>query len=73
MTPPDCGREADVLDAIAAHRWPGRVEPELRAQVAGCESCADVAEVASAIGMDSDAALGETVVLPPAPPARRRS
>jgi hypothetical protein len=66
MTPPDCGREADVLDAIAAHRWPGRVEPELRAHVAGCESCADVAEVASAIGMDYDAALGETVVLPPA-------
>jgi hypothetical protein len=66
MTPLDCTREADVIDAIAAHRWPERADEELRAHVARCEVCADVAEVASAMSVDYDAALTEAVVVPPA-------
>jgi hypothetical protein len=65
MTPPECPREADVIDAIAAHRWPDRVDRELRAHVADCEVCADVAEVAAAMTAGYDAALSE-VTLPPA-------
>lgn len=66
MTPPECTREADVLDAIASHRWPDRAADELRAHVASCEVCADVAAVASAMSVDYDAALSEAVALPPA-------
>jgi len=65
MTPPECPREADVIDAIAAHRWPDRADHDLRAHVASCEVCADVAEVASAMTVGYDAALSE-VMLPPA-------
>jgi hypothetical protein len=65
MTAPECPREADVIDAIAAHRWPGRAGQALRAHVASCAICADVAEVASAMSVEHDAALSE-VVLPPA-------
>ena len=66
MTPPECLREADVIDAIASHRWPERAGDELRAHVASCEVCADVAEVASAMRVDFDAALTDAVALPPA-------
>ena len=65
MTPPECPREADVIDAIAAHRWPDRVDRELRAHVAACEVCADVADVAVAMTAGYDAALSEAA-LPPA-------
>lgn len=66
MTPPECLREADVIDAIASHRWPERADDELRAHVGSCDVCADVAEVASAMRVDVDAALTEAVALPPA-------
>jgi hypothetical protein len=66
MTLPECLREADVLDAVASHRWPERADEELRAHVASCDVCADVAEVASAMRVDYDAALTEAVALPPA-------
>jgi hypothetical protein len=65
MTLRECLREADVIDAIAARRWPERVGEELRAHVAGCEVCADVAEVAAAMSVDYEAALSESVMLPP--------
>jgi hypothetical protein len=60
----DCEHEADVLDAIASHRWPDRVDDELRAHVHGCEICADVLEVAAALSAEHDAAWTETVTLP---------
>jgi hypothetical protein len=65
MTPLECLREADVIDAIASRRWPERADDELRAHVASCDVCADVAEVASALSADHDAAC-EGAVLPPA-------
>lgn len=45
----DCGREQDVLDAVASRRWPDRAGDELRAHVAACAICADLAEVAQAL------------------------
>jgi hypothetical protein len=45
----DCGREEDVLDALTSGRWPDRADNELRAHVAACAICKDVAEVASAV------------------------
>ena len=61
----DCPREADVLDAIVSRRWPDRADDDLRAHVASCEVCADVATAASAIGVDHDAAWSEAVALLP--------
>jgi hypothetical protein len=65
MTPLECIREADVIDAVASRRWPDRADAELRAHVARCAVCADVAEVAAAIHTEHDVAWNEAV-LPPA-------
>jgi hypothetical protein len=66
MTPIECCREADVLDAIASHRWPERVDDELRSHVSTCAVCGDVLAVASAMREDYDAALEEPRDLPAA-------
>jgi hypothetical protein len=52
----ECRREQEVLDAIAAGRWPARVDGELTAHAAGCEVCGELAEAASAIAAEHDAA-----------------
>ena len=66
MTPLECARELEVIDAIASQRWPDRADEELRAHVLGCEHCADVAEVASALRHDKDVALVESARMPSA-------
>ena len=66
MTPLDCPREIEVLDAVTSQRWPERVTHELRMHVAGCPVCADVAEVAGALYEDQHAALKEAAELPSA-------
>jgi hypothetical protein len=66
MTPLECGREVDVIDAITSRRWPDRADAELREHVATCPICADVAEVAGVLAEDHDAALRESVRLPSA-------
>ena len=66
MTPLECARETDVIDAIASRRWPERAAAELRSHVARCAICADVAEVASAITADHETALFEAADVPPA-------
>jgi predicted anti-sigma-YlaC factor YlaD len=45
----ECEFEAEVLEAVLECRWPERVDAGLRAHVAGCEICSDVAAVAGAI------------------------
>jgi hypothetical protein len=64
MTKPliECPREGDVLDAVAAARWPERVEAELADHVASCGICQDVIAVASAMQADHDAAWKEANV-----------
>jgi hypothetical protein len=57
MTPIECPREADVLDAIALGR--GLRDPALAAHVDGCPICRDVADVARALHDDRDAAISE--------------
>jgi hypothetical protein len=66
MTPLECTREADVVDAIASQRWPERADADLRRHVATCAICSDVAEVAAAVLDERDAAIHEAHTLPPA-------
>ena len=49
MTPVECLFEEEVLAAAMQSRWPDRVDAELRAHVASCAICRDLAEVAGAI------------------------
>ena len=58
----ECAREADVLDALASARWPGRVDAELAQHVSSCEVCQDVIAVASAMQEDHEAAWREANV-----------
>jgi hypothetical protein len=60
----ECGREQDVLDAVAAGRWPERCDDELRAHVTACAICDDVAEVARALQDEHDAAWRDARVPP---------
>ena len=45
----ECEFEPDVLAAVLQSLWPDRVDADLRAHVAGCEICSDVAAVAGAL------------------------
>jgi hypothetical protein len=58
----ECPFEAEVLDALAAARWPARVNAELTSHVASCEICRDVITVAQAMSTDHDAAWREANV-----------
>ena len=58
----DCPFETDVLDALASHRWPARAGDELRAHVAACDSCRDLADTAGALLHEHDAAYAEARV-----------
>ena len=60
-----CQFEQDLLDAIAARRWPERAEATLREHVNACSVCADVAEIATAFLEDQDSGADE----PPVPAA----
>ena len=49
MTPLECEFESEVLAAAVQGRWPDRVDAQLRAHVAACRICSDVAAIAGAI------------------------
>ena len=53
----NCEREAEVWRAVEARHWPERCDEELRAHVAGCESCGDLAEVASVLVDEEEIAV----------------
>ena len=57
-----CPHEQDLLDAVAARRWPERADASLRDHVSGCAVCADVAVVAAAFFEDRDCARAEAVL-----------
>lgn len=60
----ECTREQDVLDAVAAGRWPERCEAELQAHIDECRICQDVATVVAAISQERDDAW-ESGAVPP--------
>ena len=51
----ECRREADVLDEIGEGRWPEASPAELKAHVAACAVCGDLALAASAVHEDASA------------------
>ena len=56
----ECAREAEVLEAARSGNW----TEELRAHVAGCEGCEDLALVVAAFGGDAErAAAGAEIPL----------
>lgn len=57
-----CEHEQDLVDAIAARRWPARADAALREHVAACRFCSDVADVALAFLEDRDHAGAEPAV-----------
>jgi hypothetical protein len=61
----ECEFEADVLTAVLQSRWPERVPAELRAHVAECGICADVAVIAGAIDGAREE-MGAAAVVPEA-------
>ncbi len=60
----DCVREQDVLDAVAAGRWPRRCDEELWNHISVCPVCRDVASVAAALATERDRAWDESTVPP---------
>jgi hypothetical protein len=54
MNAPVCSHERDVLDLVAIGQWPARADAELRAHVATCSGCAEVAEIAAAVQVWSE-------------------
>jgi len=60
----ECNREEEVLDAIAARRWPGRCSPDLLVHVTSCNVCADLVQVATAVLDERDLAWSEARIPP---------
>jgi hypothetical protein len=60
----ECSREQDVVDAVSSGRWPERCDEDLRAHVAACAICAEVATVALALQTDHEAAWRDARVPP---------
>ena len=57
-----CQFEQELLDSVAANRWPGKTDAALREHVAGCELCTDVAKIAGAFLDDRECARVEAAV-----------
>ncbi|HVT45170.1 MAG TPA: hypothetical protein VMT00_12370 [Thermoanaerobaculia bacterium] len=48
----ECAREREMLDVVAAGRWPHSCDDELRSHVPQCEICLDLVEVMTALSGD---------------------
>lgn len=64
MTAPECARESEIVDAIAAGEWPDAAPEALRAHAASCPLCADLALAASALHDDAAAVIEAPMALP---------
>ena len=62
MTPVECEFEAEVLAVALQAQWPGRVDAQLRAHVAACPICSDVAAIAGAIEATREAMSARAVI-----------
>lgn len=65
MTPPECPREQDVINAIVTGRWPDRCDESLCVHAAECAVCKELVEVTSVMRLDRDG-LHEEMSLPSA-------
>jgi hypothetical protein len=63
MTPLECEFESEVLAAAVQGRWPDRVDAQLRAHVAACRICSDVAAIAG-VFEDARADISARAVIP---------
>jgi hypothetical protein len=63
MKPVECEFEAEVLAATLQSRWPERVDADLRAHVAACTICSDVAAIAGAVD-DAREEMRAAVIVP---------
>lgn len=61
----ECRREQDVVDAVSSGRWPDRADETLRAHVASCGICAEVAVVARVLQEDHESLWRDARVPPP--------
>ena len=66
MSATECLRECEILDEIAAGRWPADAPEALRAHAMSCAVCADLALAASALPDDAAAATAAPIALPSA-------
>ena len=66
MNATECIRESEILDEIAAGRWPAAAPASLTAHAASCPVCADLALAASALHDDEAAATRAPMALPSA-------
>ena len=66
MTAPECARESEIVDQIAAGQWPDAAPEDLRAHAASCPICADLALAASALHDDAAASIQAPMALPSA-------
>jgi hypothetical protein len=57
-----CPHEGDVLELATLGRWPDRADHALRAHVATCAICADLAQIAGAMTEWQDSALSRVRV-----------
>jgi hypothetical protein len=62
----DCTREEDVLEMLAARRWPDRCEEELEAHIRTCGTCGDLVTAAGALLEENEYAWREARVPAPA-------
>jgi hypothetical protein len=61
---PECVREQDLLEALAAGRWPESCAAELRTHVDGCGSCIDILAVALPLLQEHELAQRDARVPP---------
>ena len=64
MTAPECVRESEILDEIAAGRWPAGAPVSLTEHAASCPVCGDLALAASALHDDAAIANQAPMALP---------
>jgi len=66
MNATECVRESEILDEIAAGRWPAEAPAALTSHAASCPVCADLALAASALHHDAAVATVTPLALPSA-------
>ena len=62
MTVNDCPREPQIVQAVLAGAWPDRADHELKLHAARCETCSEVASIATILREDQDYARREVQV-----------